>query len=760
MRNVDSLKNWQIEALQLGRAARHLLIQAPGGAGKSLLQVMMAQADIEDTGNKQLILVPKNHIHHGFFDDDCIQFTLPGESSPSRWTVRQNFCSTSKSDVKTKLLKDFLLTDVRQMRNEEDLAAIATHRALIDAWKRMSKKEKHQALRNISFRIDEAHHLSNVFHESDLDLFNVKDKQGIIDDATRLGAFVQYVLRHDEETVKVHLATATFFRGDCRTILSQRFKHEFAHYYLPWDEHFETLGIDNLVFDFVNYQDDPIEPLLKMVASEPNERHLVIIPALTHRFRTTETVPAIMKGLLKHFHESEVLDLVSPDTQEAHKLLLNRYPERFRAVVACRLFDEGTDWVPCTRMHNTDACETSVTLAVQRFFRPLRRHSSKRDVRIFNYLPDLSPDMTDEDKRRVLSNRLNAILACIVTQGELVPCMVPVKNAPKGEKPRKAISLQEVLGHHYTSVMDDLLKGYERIEDKSDAIQIEALVERVTQEYELPDDVEAADVKTALLQQVIRIANPKKKVLDRKALEPKGIDAEAIRQQGFDKVWKKLSPVESLVCNGTDNIDAATVRQLLSIVNEIPGLKEIDQAIRVFHARTGKRPTFHQSEWLKELDRSASAVDKVLRRHHGMTLAERVREVLGDSNDDLIARTHDLIREYWSRGIRIGNKFGDLPEIGISSFALNGRLTWNHNTTLAKEVEKVLGPNTKPLTLANVRKVIREYQKKGIRLHRKFGRIPELDMSSHNLADRLKRNFDVKLSELVDEVAEEKSRAG
>jgi hypothetical protein len=210
-------------------------------------------------------------------------------------------------------------------------------------------------------------------------------------------------------------------------------------------------------------------------------------------------------------------------------------------------------------------------------------------VRIFNYLPDLLPDMTDEDKRRVLSNRLTAILAYIVTQGELVPCMVPVTNAPKGEKPRKATSLQEVLGHQYTSVMDDLLKGYERIEDKSDATQIEGLVERVLQEYELPEDVEAADVKTALLQQVIRIANPKKKVLDRKALEPKGIDAEEIRQKGFDKVWKKISPVESLVCNGTENIDAAAVRQLLSIVNEIPSLKEIDQAIRVFHTRTGKR---------------------------------------------------------------------------------------------------------------------------------------------------------------------------
>ena len=50
MRIITTLKSWQIEAFQLGRPARYFLIQSPGGAGKSLLQVILAQADIEDTG--------------------------------------------------------------------------------------------------------------------------------------------------------------------------------------------------------------------------------------------------------------------------------------------------------------------------------------------------------------------------------------------------------------------------------------------------------------------------------------------------------------------------------------------------------------------------------------------------------------------------------------------------------------------------------------------------------------------------------------
>lgn len=305
--------------------------------------------------------------------------------------------------------------------------------------------------------------------------------------------------------------------------------------------------------------------------------------------------------------------------------------------------------------------------------------------------------------------------------------------------------------------MAGLLKGYEMIDDKEDATKVEAVANAVLSKYDTPDDVNEADLRHALLSQLVRIAKPKSQEINAQSLEPEGIDADAIRVQGFDKVWKKISPVASVLCHGTGNIDLSVVRELLEIVHKPPSLEEIHEGIQRFYDRTGKRPTFHQSEWMDQLDRSARSVDKVCRRHYGTTLAKQVRLVLRDANDDLLARTHDLIREYWARGIRIGNKCGDLPEIGMTSFALNGRLTWNYGTTLANEVEKILGPQTKPLTLVKVRPVIAKYLGNGIRLHRKYGRIPELEMSSHNLADRLKRDFSVTLTELVDEVAAGKS---
>jgi hypothetical protein len=447
MRTISTLKDWQIEAFQLGRPAPYFLLQSPGGAGKSLLQVVLAQADIEDTGSKQLILVPRNHIHHGFYDEDAITFMLPGSAKPSRWEVSSNFCST-KHDAKTRELKRWLLADIRDTRKAGQMAAIATHTALVLVWDRLTATEKAKALNHISFRIDESHHVSDVFHDSDLELYNAKDRNEILEDATKLGKVVQYVLRHPGETTKLHLATATFFRGDRRTILSETLKKQFIHYYLPWDEHYQTLGIRELTINFLNYQRDPIDAVIDMVMLEPNERHLIIIPALTHRFRTAKTISILLNGLHEVLPKDKVLDLVSKEGQAIGKELLRREPDRYQAIVACRLFDEGTDWPACSRFHNTDACEQSATLAVQRIFRPLRQHPDKKVVRIYNYLPDLDETMTRDQRREVLSDRLNAFLAFIVTQGELRPNLVKVK-ATKGHQPRARRPLQELYGEEY-----------------------------------------------------------------------------------------------------------------------------------------------------------------------------------------------------------------------------------------------------------------------------------------------------------------------
>ncbi len=133
-------------------------------------------------------------------------------------------------------------------------------------------------------------------------------------------------------------------------------------------------------------------------------------------------------------------------------------------------------------------------------------------------------------------------------------------------------------------------------------------------------------------------------------------------------------------CYGTDNIGVDAIRDLLNIVHEIQTLDKIHSGIGSLQNRTGTRPTFHQSEWMSEPGRSA--IGKVLRRHYASILATVVRVILGNQNDDLMMKSHDIIRDHWPRGIRIGNNFGDLLELGVTTMALNGRpLTTTITTT-------------------------------------------------------------------------------
>jgi len=147
MKDITQLRDWQIQAVNSGRHAQHFLCQAPGGSGKSLVQVMLAQADINDTGNKQLILVPQSHIHRSFYDEDGISFTLPGDQDRSHWKVAHNLCSNNRGTLAT--LKKFLLADSAELRSRNASAAVCTHQALGLLWRRFTDDERRQALQCI-----------------------------------------------------------------------------------------------------------------------------------------------------------------------------------------------------------------------------------------------------------------------------------------------------------------------------------------------------------------------------------------------------------------------------------------------------------------------------------------------------------------------------------------------------------------------------------------------------------------------------------
>lgn len=747
MNEVRVARPWQREAVEKAVEARFFLNESPGGSGKSLMQVMAATLDIERCGNKQLILVPQNHIHHGFFNKKSIRFQLESGGEVRSWHVAHNFCS-GKQSAKSDRLKTFLLSNPRALQKTRSLGAIATQQALVRVWGDLSESEKRLAIKQLTVRIDEAHHISGVFDHT-LDS-NVTEK--VLEVSTHLGEFCRYLVNQGDSSTKLHLTTATFFRGDKMPILFEGVKEQFERYRLPWDVFFEYLDLDEFRFDFFQYDDSPLDFVVEAIRLEPDARHLIILPPLNRRFRTDETLPTLMKKLADVVSEDAVLDLVSKETQEENKRRILTEPEQYRVVVACRLFDEGTDWVVCNRMHNTDACEASLTLAVQRIFRPCRKHDGKKSVRIMNYVPEISDSQDTETVRRLLSDRFNAALACIVTSGELVPCVVPLKKKrePKGRKEETGRTLQDVYGQDvYVEIIEQLLSGYECLSDKSDASAVTEVVENIISERGIPAGVSKDAVLSTLQQMMLRIAKSRSTTITKGSIQEVGFDAAAIAEAGFDKVWSRSGPFESAVCFGTDNITVETIRELCGVLRTIPSLGDIQASIKEELLSTGKRPTY-KTGWMASIGRSSQAVEKYLRRHYGSTLAKEVDKVLGDENAELLENAREVIQLYADRGERLGNRWGDIPELGMSSFALNQRLQYHFGTTLAAEVEAICGPLSAEIDLDEVAEVVRRYFANGIKLGRKFGHIPELGISSYGLHDRLARTHGVTLTEFVE----------
>jgi len=739
MKKNKVAKSWQRCCVEELKGARFGSNHSPGGSGKSLTQCMLGALDMETTGNKQLILVPQNHIHNGFNE---VAFRLKGGGKVRTWRVGHNFCLGK--DGKLAALQDWLLSDAKDMEGPEK-AAIATHMAMVMVWRTLTPKQMAKAIRSTTFRIDEAHHIKGVVDEVD-------GQEEPEEFRNFLGEFVQYLVDADKPDSKLHLTTATAYRGDRLAMFAETLWDKFKVFRLDWDEYYATLGLEDCQIDFIPYESDPLALIINAIRAEPNNRHLVIVPPLGKGFRTDATMGTLLKSLYQVVDQNDVLDLVATETQDVNKRRLLSDPDSLRVVVACRLFDEGTDWPICDRMHNTDACEKSMTLAIQRFYRPFRYHPAKRTVKINNYVPAFDENLSKDERRRCLSNRFNGTLACIVTSGELLPIKVPVpEEQGEGSGKERRKSLQELYGHEvYIEIVQLLTVGYERLPDKTDSDAAEKLVRRTLKTVGVPKDVDPADMELAMQKLLVRIANPDARRIGKDDFQSSEF-AGAIARLGFDKVWPKVAGRTNLIY-GTENVSVNTIRELVRLIHRPLSRDQIDDGIREFFARTQQRPTF-ATGWIKELETTSSAVEKQLRRNFKTTLAQEVDSVLGNGIAGLLEQCRSVIRAYADRGIRLGNKYGDIPEMGMTSFALNGRLTTHHGTTLAAEVEKLLGPLAAPLDLENVKSVVRQYFQQGKRLHRKFGPIPELRMTSFNLHDRLLRTYGIKLSKIVAECA-------
>jgi len=553
--DAKKLRGWQKSAFHKLKNEQFVLVAAFCGSGKSIVQIALAIHDIvrSEYTQKQLVIVPQQHIGYGFVGEEDLEYiTLMVNSKRYEWKVNHDFCNEHSTKV-IRGLKQWLLADAKSLvknnkgRMITGLNAVASHQALAMVWKKLTPNERERAIKNLTLRVDEAHHIKGVFDSAENGLSD-EDKVAMEIAATNLGRICRFIIDSKSLTSKIHLTTATPYRGDREIILSPEVRSQFSMYYLDWIEHWKTLGIEYFNIQYEEYKTDPIKQLVSRIKSEPNEKHMVVIPPTTHKWR--QDGPGELKTLLEAIRrvvpKERVLDLVTRSTQAKNKALLLQEPKRsdkgeskFDVIVTCNLGREGTDWCPCSRLHNT-TCENSITLAVQTMGRPFRRFGGKTTVNIYYYVKEFVKPKEGMTKRDLLTDRTNALLVCIQMDEMCHPILLPEipssldecqKN--NGSPKREYVSLGEILGDQYQSIKKDLITEIESLEVKS-AEEIDNLIKRVLESHGAEYSEHVRDGLRAL---ILRTLSP--------ALKDLGIDVAFLRKEGFDAIVERYG-IENL----------------------------------------------------------------------------------------------------------------------------------------------------------------------------------------------------------------------
>lgn len=623
---------WQGQAFKKLFNSRLFLIKAFCGSGKTTLSVTLALYDIIKNYRKQIFIVPQSHISDGFAISG--KFAIPGLGIVNLCSAN-NFCENSPSKVE--MLMNFMTRPAKFSNFDlgEELSvdgtegmAICTHAAFNAAMKKIVAEGKFDlAVKNTAFYIDEAHHIKGGQTK--------KDKQED-EDYNQLGKILYKIIAGAESNnTRIGLTTATFFRGDQGIIVSSEYLKEFDRYELDFLSHFATLGIDKVFINFEEYEDHPICQIVENIRKEIHtERHLVVVPTIVGKWRKFED-PNLEMLLFKLREmlieeglnpDEAMLDLVPEGTQEKRKSILlkepkERYDEennsKIRIVITCMLGREGTDWCPCSRLHNASIELGSPTLAVQTLGRLFRKFEGKDTVGITYYIRKFKDLKNSESKREFLMDRINAMLALMIIDDLLSPITLPeiptsvvkgYKSKSKKKTAANVIKLSDVFGDDFENIKKKILDSIS-VQSNFDEKTVNRIINSIIAGYKFEDvvKVQTGDgIKSTDRDSVV--AGLKLFLLRARSevLRSKSIDIGVIRECGFDKLVEDVNANGNFWCGVFSNKTFIEFKELIgNIFWNLDERKQIaSNIIRVLSKTLGKfdeKNKDHEIEFRKKI---------------------------------------------------------------------------------------------------------------------------------------------------------------
>ncbi len=560
----STLRDWQVKAFDQLKNASCMILNAPMGSGKSWMMCLLSAYKMQqDQQIRTVIAVPQTIIASGFAE---AKLRMPN-GEKIFWKPVHNLChEQSKGTV------DYIVKWLAAPPGVFfDRTLICTHATLVAAYKNLKENNGLHLLRNLLLWIDEAHHVKNM----------IKDELQDEVISNGLGDLTRFLLSADGKNIQLGLTTASFFRGDRQSLLTEDMLTRFERFNLPYDEYLESMHyLKSFSFDFLISGQD-YTPAIEVLAKCRKAKDIIYVPhpnaiaSTGDKYKEVETIITKYHGLhggeridtndgltvlKREDGELRILNLVCESRRNEKKNflsgpLIKNERDALDVIIALGMFKEGANWIWADRSIIVGP-RSSLVDVIQMVGRLFRDAPGKGHVEVIQLLPFALDQQNPEEVRENLNNYLKAIYASLILEDVLNPVKIKMAVERKisengNSKNRPSNVLQEVVPDETkrVSLIDDIIKGLLDIIDKRE----EAGTDRqlLWDEYQkiVPQILE----KHGINERRDEVAKQVWGMFARRTLQIQGISVEDI---DFD-ILQKTHPLEFLLryTSGSCSID-------------------------------------------------------------------------------------------------------------------------------------------------------------------------------------------------------------
>lgn len=222
------LREWQTNAFNELRRARHVNINAPTGSGKSTLAKVRTIDTLKRNKNMLAIIsIPQDSIRLPFHSGN---YVMP-DGHEEEFELKKDLCDDNDC-YRTKSQELIAFLKGPRHHRHETRTILCTHSTLRETFKRLRDSQQLGLLKNLMIWIDESHHVTTQ-----------EDSKNVI------GTVVSWCLKNDQaNNISVNLMTASAFRGDRLQVIDPCYQHKFKPFHYAYDQYFQWLA-DNSDFE-------------------------------------------------------------------------------------------------------------------------------------------------------------------------------------------------------------------------------------------------------------------------------------------------------------------------------------------------------------------------------------------------------------------------------------------------------------------------------------------------------------------------------